>query len=954
MAEEVKKSDTAKREEEVLAFWKKEKIFEKSLEKEAPNGDFVFYDGPPFATGLPHYGSLLSSVVKDVFGRYKTMQGYHVRRRWGWDCHGLPIESMIEKELGLKTKKDIETLGVEKFNEAARNAVLRLADEWEWYVDRIGRWSEFSNAYKTMDNTYIESVWWALKTINEKGLLYEGRKVLLYCPHCETPLAKAEIAQDNSYKDITEEAVTVRLKVVSPEKHNLPENTYLLAWTTTPWTLPGNSALAVGEDIEYGVYEKGSEVVVVAAERAKHYELTEEIKRVKGSELLGIEYEPLFTPQILTDHEGPKLSVFKEEYVSTEDGTGIVHTGTVYGEEDYALILREGLPTMQLLDASGKYNDDAPEFLRGKFIKDAEKGIKDDLEKRGLLYEKSNNTHSYPHCHRCDTALLYNAISSWFINIQKVKEKIVEKNEDVSWHPEYFKHGRFQNLLENAPDWTISRNRYWASPLPIWKCEGCKEFVVIGSVEELKEKSNDDVPEDLHRPYIDGVTIPCSCGGTMKRIPEVVDCWVESSSMPFAERHYPFENKEDFERNFPADFIAEYTGQLRTWFNYMHVMAVVLFGEASYKNVVVTGNIQGEDGRKMSKSYGNFTDTRENFNLYGGDAIRLYEMGSPVMQAEDVSFKDIELREVHNKMLNILWNTYSFYSLHEEQHADRTDSPESEHVLDRWVVARTNQVIGDVAGYLDEYNTVKAVKTIRLYINDLSTWYIRRSRDRLKANNEDQQASLRTTRWVLRKTAKFLAPLAPFMADALWLKVKRETDPESVHLTNWCTVREYDEELLGEMKKVRDTVSLALEARASAGMKVRQPLASLTLKDESLKGKDELLSLILEEVNVKEVLFDASQEEEVKLDTELTDDLKKEGAVRDLIRHIQSARKSGGLTPDDRPLLTLSSDEAGKALVEEYKDTIVSATLLSDLVLGDVSGDSVKAGDSEFVLGLSK
>jgi len=491
------KSETALREEEVLKFWKEDSIFEKSLAKESPKGEFVFYDGPPFATGLPHYGSLLPSIAKDVIPRYKTMKGYHVRRRWGWDCHGLPIENMIEKRLGLKDKKEILDIGIEKFNQTCRDAVLEYADQWQYYIERVGRWVDFENSYKTMDTTYTESVWWALKNIWQRGFLYEGKKVLLYCPHCETPLAKAEIAQDNSYKDVTEETTTVKFKVKSPQflqDHGLPDNTYLLAWTTTPWTLPGNVALAVGKDIHYSLVKQGVEYFILATDlieknfnkESGDYSIEREIL---AKDLIGLLYEPLFDIPKIEESGKRAHYVTEASFVTTDDGTGIVHTAVMYGEDDYELGLKINLPMVPLLDERGHFNNDAPELVQGDYFKKAEKAIKQSLEERDLMFKKINYTHSYPHCHRCDTALIYNALSSWFINIQKVKDKLIKSNENINWFPQHLKHGRFLNIIKSAPDWTISRNRYWASPLPIWKCGKCNTVDVLGSIDELRQRT---------------------------------------------------------------------------------------------------------------------------------------------------------------------------------------------------------------------------------------------------------------------------------------------------------------------------------------------------------------------------------------------------------------------------------------------------------------------------------
>jgi isoleucyl-tRNA synthetase len=1153
--ENVKKSETAEREEKVLQFWKENKIFEKTLEKPSPNGEFVFYDGPPFATGLPHSGSLLPSVVKDVIPRYKTMQGFHVRRRWGWDCHGLPIENMIEKQLSLKAKKDIESIGIEKFNETARKAVLKYTDEWEKYIERIGRWVEFKNAYKTMDNSYIESVWWGLKKIYDDGRLYEGRKVLLYCTHCETPLSKAEIAMDNSYKDVIEESVTVKFKVKNPEKLPLTKqnsaNVYLLAWTTTPWTLPGNVALAVGNEIMYAVVKESEDYFVVAKELLEMNKLSKEsvVGELKGKDLVGIEYEPLFKIEKVENADKAKThTVLSADFVTTEDGTGIVHTAVIYGEDDYQLGLKEDLSMVPLLDASGKYNSDAPAFLQGKYIKGAEKAIKEDLDKRGLLFARNNHTHSYPHCYRCGEPLIYNALTSWFIDIQSVKKRMLELNEEVNWVPAHLKHGRFGNILESAPDWTISRNRYWASPLPIWKSNDGK-VMLIGSIEEMRAKTkksgnryvlmrhgealsnvkgfvnreidannvltergmeqarsvcedfkdkdiqciytsplprtqqtaeivaeilcvpkeniivdkrllengvgefegksideyhsffsrpaekmlkvpsggenwhdskqrmteflyslekkhenttiliishggplnmlcagangysdseagqaiedgrfdfkNAEVREldfvplphnasyelDLHRPYADSIVLVDEAGEEYRRIPEVVDCWVESASMPFAEYHYPFENKENFEKRFPGDFISEYIAQTRTWFYYMHAMGALLFDENAFKNVATTGTILASDGSKMSKSKGNYTDPLENIDQFGADAFRHYLMTSVVMQAEDFNFRDEELREAHNRVVNILWNTCKFYVLYKADYSGKVSAQESPHVLDRWVLSRLGEVVAEVTKYLDAYDTVRTGRTIRDFVEDFSTWYVRRSRDRVKQDGEDKQYALSTMRHVLLEFSKVIAPFMPFIAESIYKEV--ESERESVHLEEWPQGREINPELLKKMTEVRSIVSLALEARAGAGIKVRQPLQTLRVKSDIVKdAEDGFLQLIKDEMNVKEVVQDGSFEGEVLLDTEISEELKEEGMVRELVRKIQDLRKKKGLLPGDVATLTISTNKGGKIFIEKYAEVIKQSATLKDVVHEENDGDKVVIEGMEFVLRL--
>lgn len=1200
-AEDPKKSPTALREEEVLAHWQKNEVFKQTLEKPAPKGDFVFYDGPPFATGLPHYGSLLSSVIKDVVPRYKTMQGYHVRRRWGWDCHGLPIESLVEKQLGLKSKKDIENLGVAQFNETAKSMVLQYAHDWEKYVERIGRWTEFKNAYKTMDNSYIESVWWGLSELYKKKLLYEGRKVLMYCPHCETPLAKAEIAMDNSYEDVTEEAVTVKFKVKNPEKYGLPENTFILAWTTTPWTLPGNVALAVGEEIDYVVVEVSAKAsiddakedgshpesdksddyyAVLAKARLETHEKAAKlfdfkiVKELKGKDLVGIEYEPLFPIEKVkaVDMEHNAWKVYPADFVTTEDGTGIVHTAVIYGEDDYQLGVKEKLPMVPMLTANGRFNDDAPEFIRGKYFKhhkrgfpqaekgeDAEHFIKKNLasaEGRGYvaLFDKQAFTHSYPHCYRCGTPLIYNAITSWFINIQAVKEKMLAHNqESVNWYPEHLKEGRFKHIVENAPDWTISRNRYWASPLPIWKNQKTGEVLTIGSLEELKRHTkksgnhyflmrhgesvsnvkgvldskgdpantltekgieqvtkvaatlagagitaiyasplvrtritaetvadviglpkdkvfydnrllesgvgafdgkpineyhsffgqlrnkmtvtpeggenwhdtkirmasvlyeletkhanetvliishsgplemlqaaalgltdeetgsaleedrfgvqNGEVRElpfvplphnasfelDLHRPYIDEVVLLADDGMPLERIPEVVDCWVESGSMPFAELNYLGEGsaaETEFKKRFPGDFIAEYIAQTRTWFYYMHAMGSLLFDSPAFKNVVSTGTILAGDGSKMSKSKGNYTDPLSNLDLFGADALRFYLLGSVVMQSEDLKFKDEELKDVHNRVINILWNTFKFYDLYRSEWKGTEDPTKSPHLLDRWIMARLSQLVHETTKHMEGYDTVRTARSITQFVDDFSTWYVRRSRDRVKSEDEnDKQRTLSTMRHVFIELSKVIAPMMPFIAESIYRGAGGTL--ASVHLEAWPEAPEPDMVLIEKMAAARAAVSVSLQKRAAAALKVRQPLASVTIKNETLKNDPELLSIIAEEVNVKTVIVDPGAAEDAVLDTVITPELKEEGDMRDLLRAIQELRKKEGFAPGEAAILALSGDTALLSVFENHREKIAKAASIVS-VTSESSGEEVAVGDMKARIALTR
>ncbi|MFA5888931.1 MAG: class I tRNA ligase family protein [Candidatus Paceibacterota bacterium] len=1138
--EKIEKSEVALKEEKILEFWEKSEIFKKTLEKEAPKGEFVFYDGPPFATGLPHQGTLLGSIAKDLIPRYKTMRGYSVRRRWGWDCHGLPIENLVEKKLGLKHKKDIEEMGIEKFNEECRSQVLTYVHDWKVYIDRVARWVDFEGSYKTMDSSYTESIWWALKQMNDKGLLYEGRKVLLYCPRCETPLSKAEIAMDNSYKDITEEAVTIKFKIKNPEKHKLPQNTYLLAWTTTPWTLPGNVALAVGNDIEYQVMKKGQETYVVSTQVWKQGILGEfgnlaigDVR--KGADLVGLEYEPLYEIPVVKNSGKKAWYVTSADFVNTEEGTGIVHTAVIYGEDDYQLGLKVDLPMVPLLLPNGEFNNEAPEFIRGMYVKKAERYIKEDLEKRDLLFSKTMNTHSYPHCYRCETPLIYNALSSWFINIQKIKKQVIDLNENINWVPDHLKHGRFLDIAQNAPDWTISRNRYWASPLPIWKDDKGK-YIVIGSISELKdyigrrnnyfllrhgesegnakgvisckkdgkdsltslgreeslssvkelknkkidiiisspfvrtretaeiiaeemgipkeeiiyddllgeiscekydgelwtgfnfrkkeegvetprqvlsrtmkvmygldkkyESKNiliighggplriiklassglaeedimkhyyDDPPRnaktidcdfvalphngayeiDLHRPYIDEVVLHDKDGSILKRIPEVIDCWVESGSMPFAEYNYPYSNKEEFEKRAPGDFVAEYIAQTRTWFYYMHVISTALFGRESFKNVLTTGNIQASDGSKMSKSKSNYTDPLLLMNKYGADALRYYMMTSVVMQAEDLNFKNDDVKEVNQRMLNILRNVLSFYEMYK---TDFTGIPSKNNVLDKWICSRLAVLHKEVTEGLEKYDTIRSGRPIRLFIEDLSTWYLRRSRDRFKSENlEERKEVSECTAFILVELAKIMAPFTPYIAEEIYQGVKGKNHKESVHLENWTESMEdfLDRELIVQMQKVREVVTQALDLRQKAGYSVRQPLPSLVVSQNFSK---ELLDIIADEVNVKEIkVLEGS---EVRLDTTLTEELKNEGIARSVIRGIQDVRKNEGLNPGERIKLIICADEKIKSVIVSFEILIKSPTQVVEIIYSnEKQTHAISLGSGEMTVTVSR
>jgi isoleucyl-tRNA synthetase len=960
-------------EEEVLNFWEKNEIFEKSLKKEAPRGDYVFYDGPPFGTGEPHYGHLLSSISKDVMPRFWTMQGYQVERRWGWDCHGLPIENIIEQDLKVSGKKEIEKIGIDKFCETCRSRVLEYADIWEVMIRRIGRWVEFKNSYKTMDMSYMESVWWAFKNLYEKNLIYQGRKVQLYCPRCETPISNFEVAMDNSYKEITETSVYAKFKLKPGQKYGTDKetknSTYILAWTTTPWTLPGNVALAVGGDIDYTAFRiKGVKEMLIAASkilsgtifRDKEIEIVH--NDIKGKDLVGLKYEPLFDVPAFKQSGKKVYQIFAADFVTTEDGTGIVHIASVYGEDDYNLGLKYDLPAVPMLDEKGIFNEAALQF-KGVYFKKADKLVIEDLDKRGLVLATEALAHSYPFCHRCDTQLFYNAIPAWFMAVSKLKKRMLELNERINWFPKYLKNGRFALGIEQAPDWNLSRNRYFGTPIPVWRCNQCGQLEVIGSVKELEEKSGQKNITDIHIHKVSQLIWPCAkCAGQMKRISEVLDCWVESGSMPFAQMHYPFENKEKFEENFPAQFISEYISQTRAWFYVMHVMAVALFDSNSFENVIATGVILNEKGDKMSKSKKNYPDPWKVINEYGVDALRFYLMISAVMQAENLFFNERDLRDIFRKNIMILWNVYKFYEMYQtEASGDGFATPQSENVLDKWIMAKLNILVKDVTENMKAYNLPKATRPISDFINDFSTWYLRRSRDRFKSEDiADQAAAIKITGFVLLELSKIIAPIMPFMAETLWQKVTGNNfkdENKSVHLEVWPLyddpIEKEDMEILKQMEEVRKIVELGLAKRDEAGIKVRQVLNQLTITNYELR--DEYKNLIMDELNVKNVVAKKGKGElSVELDTVLTDELQLEGLKREIVRLVNNLRKNEGLTIQDKIVLSWQSDsEMIKNVFAKMSEELKKDTLSEKIVEGG-DGEEVKVNGEIVKLGIKK
>ncbi|MEK7635125.1 MAG: class I tRNA ligase family protein [Patescibacteria group bacterium] len=1144
------KSLTALKEEEILKFWQDNKIFEKSLEKESPNGDFVFYDGPPFATGTPHYGHILPGTIKDVIPRFETMRGKKVARKWGWDCHGLPVENLIEKELGLSSKKDIEIYGIEKFNNAARNSVMRYADEWKKIIPRVGRWVDMEDDYKTMDTTYTESVWWAFKNLYDKDLIYKSFKAMQLCPRCETTLSNFEVNQ--GYKDIADLSVYVKFKLVDED------NTYLLAWTTTPWTLPGNVALAINKNVEYVKVKKDGVFLIMFKDLIEkvlkeNFEIVEEFF---GKKLLGKSYEPLFPYYNNDELENRKngFKVYHGDFVTTEDGTGIVHIAPAFGEDDLNLGQKENLPFIQHVNVDGTFKKEVTDFA-GTKVKPKDDHQKADVEiikylaKASTLFEKEKITHSYPHCWRCETPLINYATTSWFVKVTDLKEKLVKINEKISWTPKEIGEGRFGKWLEGARDWAISRSRYWGAPLPVWENEK-KERVVIGSIENLRKHTkksgnkyftirhgeaeqnildtinsdpknvfhlttegqrqvtivaedlkskkidliisshfvraketaeiirkaiglsaeflitderlgefkkgsdfegrewneywklftstkdrfekapdggetlldlnqrmgeflyslekeysdknilfvshdgpiealfmvaegadlkksiqmkddrihrsdfseleelnfvplphNNNYEIDLHRPYIDDIELLDEDGNKLKRIQEVFDCWFESGSMPYAQFHYPFENKKEFEEKhsslFPADFIAEGLDQTRGWFYNLLVLGVGLFGKSPFESVMVNGMILAEDGRKMAKRLKNYPEISYIIDKYGADSLRYYLMSSPAVKAEDLNFSEKGVDEVSKKVILKLENVISFYEMYVgNSGVNKIDGENSKHILDKWILTRLGEIQKTITESLELRRIDSATRPILGFIDDFSTWYIRRSRDRFKSEDvKDRNNALATTNFVLMELAKLIAPFMPFFAESIYLKLKLGDGPESVHLCDWPTEKEVDGDVLKNMEEVRKIVSLALEKRMTANIKVRQPLSELRIKNDELKGKEEYLELIKDEVNIKNISFNEKLETEVELDANITPELQKEGNAREFVRAVQELRKNKNLKPQDSVELLVETDDEGKDFLQSVENEIKKPTNISEIRFEKNDGSGLEIGN---------
>ena len=963
MSEEIKKSDAALREEKILEFWRANRIFEKSLEQTKKGKEFIFYEGPPTANAKPAIHHLEARAFKDAIPRYKTMQGFHVRRKAGWDTHGLPVELQVEKKLGLNSKKAIEKYGVAKFNQECRKSVWEYVDVWNKFTERMGYWLDQENAYATYNNDYIESVWNVVAEADKQKLLYKDYKVVPWCPRCGTVLSSHELAQ--GYEDIKDLSITAKFKVKGQE------NTYFLAWTTTPWTLPGNVALAIGSKIRYVKFKPTDtkETYILAKDfLVKLFPNFNgaELGFLSSSDLVGLEYEPLFPflkEQLEKKGESTEkaFKVYAADFVNTEDGTGIVHTAVMYGQDDFELGTKVGLPKHHLVDPEGKFIKGTG-FLEGRFVREERDGkptmaidIIKDLQERNLFFKKEYYTHSYPHCWRCKTALIYYARDSWYIEVSdpKIKKHLISENKKINWEPKYIREGRFGEWLREIKDWAISRERYWGTPLPVWICEKCGERRVIGSIQELEKNAygqdktfpkNEKGELDLHRPYIDEMTLKCNCGGEMRRTKEVMDVWLDSGSMPFAQDHYPFSVKEI---NYPADFICEAIDQTRGWFYTLHAIGILMGKGKAYKNVICLGHLLDATGKKMSKSLGNIVDPWQAMDKYGADTLRLW-MYSVNQPGESKNFDEKTVALLNQQIFGLLYNVLAFYELYRDKKIETNEKPNSKNILDQWILARLNELIKLTTENLNNYKLLEPTRALRDFVGDLSTWYLRRSRERIKDGDKEAKQTLY---FVLKTLAQVMAPFAPFAAENIWLRLKTKEDEESVHLTEWshfAKVSRGAAEVLKNMEEVRTIVSLGLEARQRAKIQVRQPLGEL--KVESLKLSSEYIELIKDELNVKQVVVG----NEFKLSTDLSHDLKQEGSYRGLLRAIQDLRKKMNLTPRDIISLVIETNDEGKKLIQKFEQDMKKVVLASKIELKNTDGEEIKIGELVFKIKIAK
>ncbi len=1019
--------DFPKMEEGILSFWEANEIFRKSIAQREGNDEYVFYDGPPFATGLPHYGHILAGTIKDIIPRYQSMKGKKVERRFGWDCHGLPVEYEMEKELGISGKTEIEEYGVAEFNEACRSIVLRYTEEWRDVVTRMGRWVDFDNDYKTMDLDYMETIWWVFKQLWESGYVYEGYYILPYSPALATPLSNFEVNL-GGYHEVTDPAVTVRFELADEP------GTFILAWTTTPWTLPSNLGLALGPEVEYVKVADGDDRYILAKERLDAYYKEEGeydiVWTKRGDQLAGLHYKPLFSYFAHLDDKGA-FRTHVADYVTTEDGTGIVHIAPGFGEDDYNVLKETELPVPVPIDAECTFTSEVSEF-EGLFVKDADKPIIARLREDGSLVKRENYVHPYPFCYRTNKPLIYRAVSSWFVDIEKIKKSMLEANNLINWVPEHLKGGRFGKWLEGARDWAISRNRYWGNPIPVWKCDGSDHVECIGSREELEAKSGRKV-DDLHKHYVDEITWPSPDGkGTMRRVGEVLDCWFESGAMPYAQNHYPFEHKQWFEEHYPADFIAEGLDQTRGWFYTLTVLAAALFDKPAFENVIVNGIVLAPDGKKMSKSLRNYTPPMDVMNEFGSDALRLSLMYSTVVKAEDLKYSDDTVRDVLKSIIIPLWNAYSFFVTYANIDGATPAAPPAApgNPLDRWILSEAERLVEEVTAQLESYDLQRAIDPIVNFIDLLNNWYIRRSRRRFwrSENDVDKAEAYASLHSVLVKLVTVAAPIIPFVTEEIYQNLRDAAGAESVHLLDYPLAdrSKRDFELEEKMAVTRQAVSMGRAIRSMHNLKIRQPLKAIHLVTRESNEKRiliEMEDIVREELNVKDVVFRENEEELVEysakanfrklgkelgkdmreaaqkieelsgreiqgllegttlsldvggrtldlteddviiqrterenlrvlnedsltvaLDPEITEELRQEGIVRDLIRQIQNLRKESGLEVSDRIRLAIAGPDEIREAVENNEEYLMGETLAVSIDWTD--GDSGTAGET--------